>query len=155
MGLFDQVIEFAHSSGRASAAHGELSPGRSEKTHLGKEVLEVCGRRWRRFRAQFLGLQGRWWVRYWWGRWGPWQSPASFAKQRRLRCYGPHSQQQQWCYEFRRPRQPPPPQQQLRTPSNAVIASIAIPDDARDGGIAHLGLHAVPSEPNPRRRFEP
>nr|POF09225.1 hypothetical protein CFP56_18098 [Quercus suber] len=42
------------------------------------------------------------------------------------------------------PRQQPPPQQ-LQMPSNAVIASAAILGGSRDGGIAHLSLHAVPS----------
>ena len=67
----------------------------------------------------FPGLQGWWRVRYSWGIWGPCQSPASFAKQRCLRRCGLHSQQQRH-YEFWCPRRPPTPQQQLRTPSNAV-----------------------------------
>ena len=45
MGLSDKVIAIAHSAGRASVAHGGLSLERSEKTHIGKEVLEACGRR--------------------------------------------------------------------------------------------------------------
>ena len=87
----------------------------------------------------FPGLQGWWRVRYSWGIWGPCQSPASFAKQRCLRRCGLHSQQQRH-YEFWCPRRPPTPQQQLRTPSNAVTASAAIPDGACDDGIAHLAL---------------